>query len=457
MIGRLFVVVAFALSLTACSSRGGSSGPASVVPAGSATRTFREAARTLPVVYGGGAVLPFNVYTSEISTFNATATKATFTPYLPNVDSTIGLSGFLRDDFTCLQNDGSCSGDCPQPNCYPGPLPDDYAANDIPVSAQTISVWAISGVGQPFSGNFIQIPSMGYGVAIPVVNPAVSKNGGATLSDNDLCGIFSGKLTDFSQITDAGVTWSGPITVTYYASQGQGITFTLTDHLNTVCNSSNSNIMFTAQFSFASEFSSNHVPVPSNFVALSGSAGIADYLAGLSGTSVTSAVGYLTPDYTSLVPTSPVTLSNGLPSPLLVAAVFRGKTKELPYSTAIGAGLNKPATGVNLVPPSNAGEGANPSSWFPLIATTKAGYPIVGYTAFDFAQCYASPKVSDGILAFLKAHYGTGSPLTTQINNGFAPVAKSFAAAIKKNILADSNSWNDNIENTTACAELAGR
>ena len=233
----------------------------------------------MPVVYGGGAVLPFNVYTSEISTFNATATKATFTPYLPNVDSTIGLSGFLRDDFTCLQNDGSCSGDCPQPNCYPGPLPDDYAANDIPVSAQTISVWAISGVGQPFSGNFIQIPSMGYGVAIPVVNPAVSKNGGATLSDNDLCGIFSGKLTDFSQITDAGVIWSGPITVTYYASQGQGITFTLTDHLNTVCNSSNSNIMFTAQFSFASEFSSNHVPVPSNFVALSGSAGIADYLA----------------------------------------------------------------------------------------------------------------------------------------------------------------------------------
>ncbi len=97
-----------------------------------------------------------------------------------------------------------------------------------PGDPQTIHVWGISGVGQIFAGNFIQIPSIGYGVAIPVVNPAVSKNGGATLSDDDLCGIFSGKLTDFSQITDARVTWSGPITVTYYASQGQGITYTLT-------------------------------------------------------------------------------------------------------------------------------------------------------------------------------------------------------------------------------------
>ena len=341
----------------------------------------------------------------------------------------------------------------------PGPIPDDYAANDIPVNSTMIATWGTSDVGQPFSGNFIQIPSMGYGAAIPIVNPAVSKNGGATLSDNDLCGIFSGKLTDFSQITDAGVTWSGPITVTYYASQGEGITFTLTDHLSAVCTAMNSNITFIAATSLASEFSYNHVPVPSNFVALNGSGGIADYLAGLSGTSVTSAVGYLTPDYTSLVSTSPVTLSNGLPSPLLVAGVFRGTTKELPTSSAIGAGLNHPATGENLVPPTSAAAGANPTLWLPVIQTTSAGYPIVGYTAFDFAQCYNSPhqKVSAGILAFLKAHYGTGSPLTTQIDNGFAPIAKSFAAAIKKNILANSNDWNDNIENLTACSELQGR
>ena len=110
MVVRFLVVAAFALSLAACSSFGGSSGPVSVVPGEARPKRSVRAAGTLPVVYGGGAVLPFNVYTSEISTFNATATKATFTPYLPNVDSTIGLSGFMRDDFTCLQNGGNCSG-----------------------------------------------------------------------------------------------------------------------------------------------------------------------------------------------------------------------------------------------------------------------------------------------------------------------------------------------------------
>jgi hypothetical protein len=37
------------------------------------------------------------------------------------------------------------------------------------------------------------------------------------------------------------------------------------------------------------------------------------------------------------------------------------------------------------------------------------------------------------------------------------PVAKTFAAAIKKNILANSNSWNTDIENATVCSQVQGR
>jgi phosphate transport system substrate-binding protein len=448
MLRRLCAFVALALSLAAC-----------------AAQAFQEEPGTLPVIYGGGSMLPFYDYTSEISTFNATATKATVTPYLANVTSSVAIEGILRDDFTCVSNassganGGNCSGTCIQPDCMPGPIPDDYAANDLALTSAQIATWAVSAVGQPTAGNLIQIPSMGYGVAIPVVNSAVATNGAVTLSDGDLCGIFSGLITDFSQITDAGTLTPGPITVAY-RSDSAGITLTLTYHLNGVCTSANSAITFQGVENFATLFSLNNVAIPGNFIGLTESAGIANYLAGLSGTAVTSAIGYLTPDYTSLV-TSPVTLSNALPSPLLVAGVYQGRAKELPTAAAIETALAHPKMGVSLTPPTTEVEGANPAAWFPLIQTTSKGYPIVGYTAFDFAQCYRDKGVSKGIVAFLKAHYGTGSPKTTQIDSGFAQVESSFRTAIKNHILANTNTgtgvWNDNIGNPTACYELFGR
>jgi hypothetical protein len=289
-----------------------------------------------------------------------------------------------------------------------------------------------------------------------VVNSAVTTNGGVTFSENDLCGIFSGKITDFSQITDAGTLTPGTITVAY-RTDSAATTLTLTSYLNAVCTSANSAIRFMAVENFATLFSENQVAIPGNFIGLTGVAGVADYLASLSGTAVTSAIGYLTPDYTSLVTTSPVTLSNGLPSPLLVAGVYQGKAKDLPTASAIETALEHPASGANLTPPTNAAEGANPASWLPLIQTTSKGYPMVGYIAFDFVQCYQNPNVSKGILAFLKTHYGTGSGKTAQIDSGFAQVESSFRTAIKQHILANTGGWNDNIGNPTACAGLFGR
>jgi hypothetical protein len=156
MVRRLCAFTALALSLAAC-----------------AAQAFQEAPDTLPVIYGGGAMLPFYDYTSEISTFNATATKATVTPYLANVTSSVGIEGLLRDDFTCVSNassganGGNCSGTGVQPDCTPGPVPDDYAASDFGLTSSQIATWAISAVGQPAAANLIQIPSMGYGSRSP--------------------------------------------------------------------------------------------------------------------------------------------------------------------------------------------------------------------------------------------------------------------------------------------------
>lgn len=445
MVRRLCALVAFALSLTAC-----------------AAQAFQEETGTLPVIHGGGSMLGIYDYRSEISTYNKTATKATVTPYRANVQSSVGVEGLLRDDFTCVSNastganGGNCSGTCPQPDCTPGPVPDDYAVSDFWLTPDQIGTWNTSYEGQVAAANLIQIPSMGYGVAIPVVNSAVAENGGVTLSVDDLCGIFSGLITDFSQITDAGTLTPGTITVAYSADS-TGTTFTLTNHLNAVCTSANAAIRIMAVQNFATMFSENKVNVPGNFIGLTGAAAVADYLASLSGTAVTSAIGYLTPDYTSLVTTSPVRLANGLRSPLLVAGVYHGTAKELPTAAAIKTALAHPALGANLQPPTNAFEGANPTSWIPVIQTTSAGYPMVGYTAFDFAQCYHNPKIAAGILAFLEVHYGTGSARTTQIDSGFAQVESSFVTAINQNILANTGAWNDNIENLTACAGLLGR
>ena len=96
------------------------------------------------------------------------------------------------------------------------------------------------------------------------------------------------------------------------------------------------------------------------------------------------------------------------------------------------------------------------------IQTASSGYPIVGYTTFDFAQCYADPTVTKGVIKFLDDHYGTSAPYTTdQAQNGFVRVSKSgavkFLQPIKKGILTNKNGWNTDIGDTTACAGLAGR
>ena len=65
------------------------------------------------------------------------------------------------------------------------------------------------------------------------------------------------------------------------------------------------------------------------------------------------------------------------------------------------------------------------------------------------------------MLAFLKDHYSNAAYTTVQKNNGLVSVADSgaskFLATIKANILKNTNAWDTNIGNTTACAGKVGR
>jgi len=169
----------------------------------------------------------------------------------------------------------------------------------------------------------------------------------------------------------------------------------------------------------------------------------------------------VSPDWTSITPNSPEVLSNGQPSPLLVAALQNGSTSYLPTVPNIVTALAHVTVGTNTTPPSNATQGANPALWVPTIQVVSTGYPIVGYGTFDLPQCYANAVISKGVLAFLKAHYTSATYKGFQTDNALVPVNRSGAAkfltAVTKNILANKNGWNTNIGNPTACAGLAGR
>ncbi len=425
-----------------------------------------------PAITGGGSTLAQFDYLAEFSVFNPSGPEATFSTYWESGSGT-GQQAFLLDDLTCDIDKvtGANNSACVGPDGGAGNTVD-YGASDATLSSTQISTWATSSFGQSAAGNLIQLPSMGVGIAIPVNNPAISGNGQLTLSDDDLCGIFSGLLTDFSQITDSNTTPApGPFNVVYRID-GSGTSFLLTSHLSAVCNANNTapNVTFTATTTFATLFPNNGAGVITgdfpNAIGEKGSSGVANEMSGCNG-AVPDALTYLSPDFTKVDPKSDATIGcyiNGSnKSPLVVAAIFNGNNAYIPTVANIKTGLLHPKTGTgqNLTPPANAAEGANPALWVPVEPVVTSGYPIVGYTTFDFAQCYASSAVANAIETFLLDHYTTSKYTAFQTKNGFVDLkashADKFLTVIEQEILANKKKWNDDIEDATACSGLAGR
>ncbi len=455
-------------------------------------------------ITGGGSTLAEFDYFVEFYTFNSNQSasgaqfyNSTAVTGEPNTNDFLywpagsgsGQAAFLTDDITCDSNKVEAVAPTTGPNSgtvgactattVGGANVVDYGASDATLSSTQISGWSTSTVGQKAAGNLIQLPSMGVGVSFPVVNAKVTANGattankaqkgGITLTDNDLCGIFSGKFTNWNQTSATKLLAPGTITVVY-RSDGSGTSFLLLNHLAAVCTTSNSN--FPAGFTPSTTFASTTLfpnGVPTTFVGQSGSQNLASYLANGEATPpatpVTSAIGYLSPDFTTVDPSSNAVLANGKPSPLVVAAAKNSVNNAIyiPTVTNITNALNHVGSGAtNATPPANASAGAMPANYVPLVPTPALGYPVVGYTTFDFAQCYATPAVASGIISFLTDHYSTTAAYATSIsNNGFVSIsssgAKAFVSVITGGILGNTKKWNDNIENATACKGLVGR
>ncbi|WP_423380922.1 substrate-binding domain-containing protein [Burkholderia sp. LMG 32019] len=414
-----------------------------------------------PLIQGGGSSLvaptigSVSNANSEIGLFGTS--EGTFTYY--SVGSGAGQNAFLNNQPTFFGTGVT------------GTV--NFANSDAALTTAQVTAYNNTGLGTT-NGPLIQIPYIVTAITVPVVNaPAVTSSitpqttpGQAhsiALNDDDLCGIFSGKLTNWNQVinpeTKLAYTTSAPIKVVYRAD-GSGTTELLTRHLAAVCTTGNtaSGVSFNDSLTFANAaaFPSG---VPSNFVAASGSGGVRGSLASLSSAGV-AAVAYLSPDYTNtfLASQSAVVTSSGALQ-LPIASLYNslnGAYYAPTYAnatTALGT-ISVPAT------PSD------PNAWVPVsgasytaLANPKAGYPVSGTSQIILSQCYANGAAATAVHDFLNNHYTNASYASVVHGNGFDTVPSSFQTAISANFLSNTSGNFLDINNSSVCGSggFAGR
>lgn len=427
------------------------------------------------VIYGGGSSLAFPTY---VATFNAYSAS----------DPTIGWNWTSK---------GSGNSQCafivdlaPQPSGTPTGEQSFYtaaastrhvqlAASDGFLSAAQIDVWnngytgagaqaglasTCTGTNQGITGNItftypavapktlagpiIQLPTFGTPVTLAYNIDGVRQgNARVTLTDDMICGIFSGAVTTFNdpRLAGSGLPSSASTIHPTYRSDGSGTTFLFSNHLKAVCTASNSTAAFAANLaakapltSFSVLFTNGGGTAPSNFRSGSGSPGVVSAL-GFSGGAAaagTNGIGYLSPDFTKIA-----AVNSGNTAPYTAQVVNAAGTATQPSVAATVQALKTAGTPTNP---------ADPTQYIPSIPNPSAGYPIVGYTTIDLFQCYADANLAGGLVAYLSGLYNSST--NTLAQNGFSQLADDLATYVNAHIL---NAGGDNppldIEDPAVC------
>lgn len=357
-------------------------------------------------VNGGGATLPQPLYqTSGVLT-------AGFAPYI-GVGSGAGKAAFLNNDYTRF-----VPGDTSK-NVH-------WAGSDSKLTPAELTSYSTNHAAW---GPLIQVPSVATSVAIPF-----NKTGTANvnLSVNELCGVFSGRLTDWSQITGSGRT--GTITVVYRA-ESSGTTELFTRFLKAKCAETGT---FEITTNFASSYSGG---LPAGAVSATGSQAVMNALNAAQGR-----ITYMSPDYAA-------TTLAGLDDATKVARVGGVSPAPANVSAAIA-----------LVPVPTAANRANPNAWVPVFAATTnpndpsvvayptSGYPILGFTNVIFSQCYANAAQSIQVRDFFTRHYGAVAANNNDAAitaNRFVPLPTTWKNAIRGSFLTSTSAQS--IGNTNVC------
>ena len=376
-----------------------------------------------------------------------------------------------------------------------------YAASDAYLSDDQLACWntgtaadctaagyAATPAVVPLSlgGPLIQLPALGTPVTVAFTTPYAKQ---ITLDDADVCAIFSGRITDWSQVQtrpggSAPQGLAGAISVVY-RRDASGSSFLFTQHLARVCTGGDTSldvfyaptmyfadifgkptVSCTDRLACTHEIGPGRAPPWASFVAATNSAGVADALIG-----GINRVGYLTPDYTSVAPTAlaqyvkaaaVLGLTPGDPgappsaSPyqyIKVAKLLNQHSGRsyLPDPAATRLGLSNPGA-LDFAPgyPKAKTTALDPLRWVPRIADPTDGYPIVGTTTLDFATCYADPRVQGYIKAFLTQLY-SGADKPDLKAEEFVALPPGFANAIMNVFVTGINTYGVNIGNPLLC------
>ena len=410
------------------------------------------AAMASPNVQGGGSSL----VAPTIGAIGNTATE-------------IGLFGTAEGSFTYFSV-GSGAGQNAFLNNQPTYLSPGltgtvhFANSDAALSTAQLTSYK-AGLGAT-NGPLIQIPYIVTPITVPVVNgPAVTSTttpqttpGQAhsiALNDDDLCGIFSGRLTNWNQVTNPETNspylWMNvPITV-IYRSNGSGTTELLTRHLAAVCTAYNTapGVTFVDSLFLTDSFQGR--VLPSSFIAASGDGGVRRQLASYASAGM-AAVAYLAPNYTNtfLAPSSTVVTSAGALQ-LPVASLVNAKNSTYYAPTYANATM---ALGT-VTPPGLRVTAADPSQWAETarsgVSNPASGYPVSGMSYIILSQCYADPTVGTAVHDFLNAHYTNPSFASIVHGNGFDTIPTYFQTAISNEFLSNARTWNLDIGNTSVC------
>ena len=399
-------------------------------------------------INAGGSSLAGPTYIAEFQAYSTTHPAILFD--YTAAGSGAGQKAFLNNDITQFTT-------APAGTLTYGTIVGtqvDIGASDAVLSASQLTNPATgSYANSAVDGPLIQIPTIGVPINMAYNESKVPTTAGLTLTDAKICGILSGKITDWHTLV-ATIPAGTTIQVIYF-SNSSGTTFLTTQHLNAVCNATNSNfpvLPVPITKTFASVFNTTY-PVPANFTGENASSAVAASLVATAGS-----FGYLSPDFTLIAPLSANTTT------LRVAKVVNG-ISGVAYAPTVAntqLGLSHAGPGsTNATPPATLTAAMDPLNWVPTVPQTTTGYSIVGYGTMELSTCYANKTAGTAIVNILKAQYTTASYVTIIKNNGFAPLVNTSAAPYKTALLNDflgnASGYNLNINNATTCASYAGR
>lgn len=372
-------------------------------------------AASAQTVTGGGASLPAELYKGQADSILPSNFSYAVT------GSGTGKKAFLQNDSQLFSTTGTVH----------------FAGSDSVLSSTELSTYTAT-YNQASNanryGNLIQVPSVATSVTIPF-----NKAGSAVdLSVAQICGVFSGAITDWSTI-DANR--SGPIQVVY-RPESSGTSEMFTRFLTAACApevAATSNLVdgkFAIKSTFADLYKRDaNNNLPAFLVASPATGGTALYNAVYA---QAGRIGYVGPDVI----------------PSLTDATKVAKVKGFsPDQVSVQATLE------TVAPPTGTAA-ENPANWVPVFGNPSAGYPIAGYTNLVIGQCYKDSTVANSLRGFLMRHYATDYTATPALvahakaitDHGFIPLTKVWRDAIRNRFVLAGNAAG--LNNPSTCAGI---